>query len=168
MPAQEPSTANVAPERTHMANPSAPSKSSLDSATVPPVPKLARARPRLPAAREKEGAVGTSRQTERESPRPVLIQGDALTRYRLAVAWQLGRGRLLQATGSPARLVTVELAVVLAAGRAIAVEVVDDGGFAFLAARAAEQVRQASRLVPVPEELGEALLRVSLALRFEP
>jgi hypothetical protein len=97
-----------------------------------------------------------------------LIHGDALTRYRLGLAWQLGQNGRLKAIGSPTRPVTVELTVMIAAGQAIGVQIDDDGGFAPLAALAAEQARQASRVVPIPPELGDTLLRVSLALRFEP
>lgn len=89
-------------------------------------------------------------------------------RYRLGLASYLGRNSGLKAIGLPGRPVVVELTVVLAAGKAIGVEVVDDGGFATLAARAADRVRQASRSVPVPPELGESPLRVSLGMLFEP
>lgn len=99
---------------------------------------------------------------------PVFIEGDALTRYRLGLAWHLGRDARLKAAGSPGRPVAVELVVMLAGGKAIGVEVVDDGGFATLSALAADRVRQASRTVAVPPELGESPLRVSLAVLFEP
>lgn len=123
------------------------------------------ASPRLAA---KAASASASRQVEPTSSSSVPVQGDALTRYRLGLAWGLGRDDVLRAVGSPARPVTVELVVVLAEGRAIAVEVADDGGFTSLAARAAERARQAVSLVPVPPELGEASLRVNFALRFEP
>ena len=97
-----------------------------------------------------------------------MVEGDALTRYRLGLASHLGRDSGLKAAGLPGRPVVVELMIVLAAGKVIGVEVVDDGGFATLAARAADRVRQASRSVPVPPELRESPLRVSLGVAFEP
>ena len=113
-------------------------------------------------------AATVGREVHSESRRPLFIHGDVLTRYRLGLAWQLGQDSRLKATRSPDRPVTVELTVIVAAGRAIGVEIEDDGGSASLASTAAEQTRQASRLVPVPPELGDGLFRVNLALRFEP
>ena len=113
-------------------------------------------------------AAAASREVHSVSPPPLFIHGDVLTRYRLGLAWQLGQDGRLKATRSPDRPVTIELTVIVAAGRAIGVEIEDDDGFASLASTAAEQARQASRLVPVPRELGDGLFRVSLALRFEP
>lgn len=112
-------------------------------------------------------AVATTRQTQEVDHRvSVLVQGDALTRYRLGLAWQM-RHRL--AAGEVgAGPVTVELAVVLAEGRVTAVEVENDGGHAALGARAVEWTWLAAHRVPVPPELGRAPLRVTVALRFEP
>lgn len=97
----------------------------------------------------------------------VPLPGDALTRYRLGLARHLARDSRLQGLGLPAAPVTIELVVRLAAGRASGVQVLDDGGFAGLAARAAERVRVAIRQVPVPPELGGESIRVDLGLRFE-
>lgn len=121
-----------------------------------------------PQPKPSGASLAPSRAVQTASPAPRIIPGDALTRYRLGLAWHLARDAGLRVAGSPARPVTVELAVVLAEGRAVAVEVLDDDGFAFLAAKAVERVRQASRLVPVPPELGDGRLQVSMALRFEP
>jgi hypothetical protein len=113
------------------------------------------------------GAIA-GRQVSQESVMAVPVQGDALTRYRLGLAWHLGRNAPPQAAGARVGPVTVELSVVLRAGRAIRVEVEDDGGAGALAAWAAQQTLAAIRLVPVPAELGEATVTVGLAMRFEP
>src|SRR5574338_1656379 len=150
-----------------------PAHVPLDTAVVPAVPRPSAAKPgraraaALSAPKSPpsiQPAIAPSRQLAPESPLPVPVGGDALTRYRLGLAWHLGRDALLRAAPAPAQAVTVELVVVLAAGRAMDVQVMDDGGSASLAAQAAERTRQAIRRVPVPPELGETPLRVELAL----
>jgi hypothetical protein len=162
--AQVPFERSNAPNEPLVGPPPSRINSSFDSAAAQTVPNPRRTKPMQPTG----NAAAPSRDIHPASSLPLLLQGDALTRYRLGLAWQLGRDARLKTAGSPTRPVTVELAVMLADGRVIGVEVTDDGGFASLAATAAEQARHASRVVPVPLELGDGLLRVSLALRFEP
>lgn len=165
--AQAPTGPESAPQERHPERPSRPVELQLDSVMAQAVPGF-----RRNAAQPKPKAGGASlapsRAVHTESSAPLIIPGDALTRYRLGLAWHLARDPGLRVAGSPSRPVTVELAVVLAGGRAISVEVLDDDGFAFLAAKAVERVRQASRVAPVPPELSDGRLQVSMAVRFEP
>lgn len=163
LPAQGAVPPPTAPATASVAGAAASPKPLLDSPAPAAVPRAVRGKPRAAP-----NAAAESRQNEEGRARPILVHGDALTRYRLGLAWQLGRTDGAPRSGVAGQAVTVELAVVLGAGRALAVEVVDDGGDAALAAQAVERVRRASLAVAVPVELGDGLLRVSLALRFEP
>lgn len=99
---------------------------------------------------------------------PLPVSGDALTRYRLSLAWHAGHLARSPALGHLAKPVTIELSVHLIQGRVVRVAAEDDGGAPELAVWAVEQVRQMAAEAAVPEDLAAVTVRVGLALRFEP
>lgn len=107
-----------------------------------------------------------SRQQGFAALQAVPVSGDALTRFRLGLAWHLGR--LEAAPSGLPEATTVELSIHLSEGRVTGVEVTHDGGRPAVAAWAAEQTRLAAASMALPDELAVATLRVDLALRFEP
>lgn len=109
-----------------------------------------------------------SRQDEGRAPLAAVASGDALTRYRLGVASHLERQALLQAGRALTGFVVVEMDILVTSGRAVAVEVQQDGGAPAFAAEVRRAVWNALASVPLPPEWVGQSLRVGLALGFEP
>jgi hypothetical protein len=120
----------------------------------------------LPGPPSGADPVPASRQEGLAALQAVPVSGDALTRFRLGLAWHLGR--LGAVPGGLPEATTVELSIHLSEGRVMGVEVTHDGGRPAVAAWAAEQTRLAAADMALPDDLGAATLRVDLALRFEP
>lgn len=96
------------------------------------------------------------------------VPGDALTRYRLSLAWHAGHLARSPDAVQLSEPVTIELSVHLAQGRVLRVSVDDDGGAPELAVWAVEQVGRAAAGAEVPEDLAGVAVTVGVALRFEP